>query len=79
MRRSHVAPKQMLAQAGSLYLAGASLDFLNLNVVLLVCPDCGLAKAEPPDNARRKLQLRISALEQMLRELKSLSAATVRK
>jgi hypothetical protein len=51
-------------------IAAVSYDFLNLNVVLFVCPGCGLVEAETPENAQRKLRIRISALDQLLRELK---------
>lgn len=62
-------------------IAAVSYDFF-LNVVLFVCPDCGLVKAETPPDARRNLRIRISALERLLRELirpAALRAGTVQR
>ena len=53
-----------------LEIAAIKFSLLGRNVALFVCPNCGLARAENPDEARSKLRHQISALERMLWELK---------
>jgi hypothetical protein len=43
---------------------------LSRDVILLVCPGCGLARTETRDETRRQLRVRILGLERMLKELK---------
>jgi hypothetical protein len=50
-----------------LEIAAIKLSFFGRNVALFVCPNCGLARAEPIDE---KLRHQISVLERMLRKLK---------
>jgi predicted RNA-binding Zn-ribbon protein involved in translation (DUF1610 family) len=50
-----------------LEIAAIKLSLFGGTVALFVCPNCGLARAETPDE---KLRHQISALERMLRKLK---------
>ena len=40
-------------------IAAVNFNFWSRNVILFVCPCCGLAKAETRDNSWRKLRSRI--------------------
>ena len=51
-------------------IAAIKLSLLGRNGALFVCPNCGLARADPPDEARSKLRDRMSSFDRMLRKLK---------
>jgi hypothetical protein len=51
-------------------IAAVDLSIISGNVVLFVCPSCGLTKAENPNGHRRKIRVRIAELDRLLRRLK---------
>jgi hypothetical protein len=55
-----------------LEIAAIKFSLLGRNVVLFVCPNCGLARADPAHEARSKLRDRMSLFDRMLRKLKYL-------
>jgi hypothetical protein len=52
-------------------IAAVDLSIISGNIVLFVCPSCGLIKAENRAEARRKTRLRVTELGRLLRGLKT--------
>jgi hypothetical protein len=52
-------------------IAAVDLSIVSGNIVLFVCPTCGLTKAESRTEARRKIRLRIAELGRLLRRLRT--------
>jgi hypothetical protein len=47
-------------------IASASLSIVAADIVLFICPSCGLTKEENPIEAGRKLRARIAELDRLL-------------
>lgn len=52
-------------------IAAVDLSIISGNIVLFVCPNCGLTKAENRTETRRKLRVRIAELDRLIRRLKT--------
>jgi hypothetical protein len=52
-------------------IAAVDLSIVSGNIVLFVCPSCGLANPESRTEAPRKARMRIAELDRLLRWLKA--------